>query len=299
MQPESPGPRGAMPFLWIIGGLAIGIAFAKLFLWSDTQFSQPPVGLRPKVDASAPSASGDAKDSTNPPTSANESSPGEVALGAHDPANPAHMGPDLPDSSWRPDPLQGTIPGSTVPPVSPVVMKDPAAQEAAKEVTFTEITVIVPEAEIDETGQHVLELAKSAGAGVQSQALSETGWLGDAREVLLSISPDRAKQVEGDLLKLGTAQATDRWTGPYSERQFRVERMLRDAKLDYEARVRKLLVKYLDDAPEVLRAQEQLAEISRALSAVKRVPSDKSAIRVLIGRKAVTFGADSTKASGT
>ncbi|MBI5707945.1 MAG: hypothetical protein HZC36_13250 [Armatimonadetes bacterium] len=285
-----------MSFLWIIGGLALGIGFAKVFLWSDSQYSIPPAGPKPKVGAPLqPPGAGSSEDQTPP----HETAPDSVALNAHDPASPTHMGPDLPGISWRPDPLQGSISGPGVPPVSPVVVKDPAAQEAAKEVTFTEITVIVPEADIDSIGHQVADLAKSAGAGVQSQATSETGWLGDAREMLLAIPPDRAKQVESELLKLGSAQATDRWTGPYSERQFRVERMLRDAKLDYEARVRKLLIKYLDDAPEVLRAQEQLAEIGKALSAIKRIPSDKSAIRVLIGKKAISFGAENARASGT
>lgn len=290
----------AAPYIWLFFGLVLGLSLTMALLvdrsgkgkmasdigkigaqYADGQ--QEPIDLQ-KLEGEA---SGQPDPNAHPdPTAPGEDPP---LTGAPDAGSglPSVQGPPPPIPS-SPNPLAGTIPGqpgmgSNVPPVNPVVMEDPKSREAETTVQFHELFVLTSELDFDAARGKLLAAAKSHGGKLLVEVMRDPEFPDMGGDFVFSIPSGKADAFRQTVLRMPSASTTDEWQGPFVERHYRVNRFLRDKVYSLETQLGKLLVKYLDDAPEVVRVKRDLDRFKSAESNLKPAPVTAQAFRVTLG----------------
>lgn len=301
----SPWPR-MIPVLCVLGGFILGaVAMMVQGYGSAPKAKTPDLALnRPSVagplgqapNLSEPEAG--VKPGENPtgeePTDQTQGTPnGEIP-----PADPSTLNPDpgvapgagtnptTPPGGTPPPPLAGALPEGPIlggnAPLKPIVIEP--EKEPVILADYTEYLSIVPEKDVEPTLRQVETLARSAGGQVQMEFEHDPDRPELGKDVIIAVPKENAAKLKEALLKSASAQEGDTWSGPISERQFRMERFLREARGTLEVRLTRLKVRYHEDAPAVVRTAETIARIQNALKAFRRIPAEKEAIRVFVGR---------------
>lgn len=272
-----------------VGGVLLlaGVAIGFLIGYSSAP-NRPPMEasggstMREPIPGPIPAAeespndvkSNDAPSEEPPATKANPST-----------ANPPTSPPSMNGAFPRGD-ISGGISSSGVPgglaPINPIVIESP--EPAAAPARYTEFTVIVAEAEVSAAHARVAELMQEAGARILLRFAHEPDRPEAGREIVAAVPPQAAGKLAEKLEAIPGAQLSDRWSGPQSQRHVQAQKFLLNAVNGLEKRVRELKLRFLDDAPDVVRSSTALEHYRGALSALKPAPADMEAIRVFIGK---------------
>lgn len=182
----------------------------------------------------------------------------------------------------------GPIPGGPVAPITPVVLTDSmsgAEREARKETRYVEISIRVPQVDLGSARARVASIAKSAGGSSKPIFEARTIRASEREGLLLSAPASKLDEVVSKFMGIEIASLRDEWKGPFSERQIRIERNVRDALSALELEERQALERYLDDAPPVVDVRERIEKMRRELASLPRVPSGMAAVRVYLGHR--------------
>lgn len=278
------------PLFWLSGGLALGLLAAGTLLRGGGDETEPvgtPLQPQPAVvtpqgtpvaDPSLDQADVEGKFGVRPGQESPAGAPGAATTGPHAP-NTSVTAP--------PEPLTGALPSGPMPspvgPLKPIVIDD-SPPSAAVQSSYFEIMDVVGETDFDAAVGRARSLAASNGAQVLLEFRLDPGRPEVGLDLFISVPRANAVKLREDLARAGSAQETEQWTGPHSERHARVERDYRERARQLESKLRQLLVKYLEDAPEVVRTQESLDRMKKALGSLKPVGPERDVVRVFVGK---------------
>lgn len=274
--------------LVLIFGVAIGVLIAPNF--GQKRATNLAIGTGLPPDERPPeTAPGEQESPPAPPSDETNATP-ETKLppDADTKANPA-ADPNTkanPATSGGPSPLTGSLPGGTtssgVGPVNPIVIESPEVR--APSAQYFEYLIIVAEVDVAPMVQRVTGAIRSAGGQMHLQFTHDPERPELGQEAIAAINSDSAGKLADELLKIDRAVETDRWSGPLEDRQLRAQRFLRDAVNQMDRRIRELQVRFLDDAPEVVRLTEARDRYRQGLQSFRKVPAGKEIIRIYVGK---------------
>lgn len=187
-----------------------------------------------------------------------------------------------------PDTLPGSISPGSVAPVNPVVIETPPNRGGLAE--YREYTLVVAEADVAGTRQRLLDLLREFQGQTSLQFTHDPDRPELGQDLLASLPAERAASFFESLNRMSGSQETDRWSGAAEDRDLRMKRFLREAVNGLEKRVRELKVRYLDDAPEVVRNSEMQAHYRKGLESVKSIPAARPAVRIFVGKSLPPWG---------
>lgn len=280
--PSNPAFRPAIPLLFLLIGIGIGVAIAvtlmqrkeeeNLVRRDDSVLAKTPAGL------------------ATPPTAKEISEREAVKISV----SPVPYGPPEPPLEKTPDPTQalptrlgGKLPSGEISggpgtgPMSPIVVErdKPAGPTGA----YVEFNMLVAENEVEPLAGRVKQLVRGAGGQVLLEFRYEPDRPEVGTEIVISVPKAKASKLEADLRSAGAAEI-DRWTGPISERGYRMGRFLRDRLEVLNLRMKELRVRFLSDAPDVIWAKESIERYEKAIAWIKPPPREMAGLKVFIGR---------------
>jgi len=207
-------------------------------------------------------------------------------IGASGPASTSPPTGTLP-SGPIPDRLPGEI-NSGVAPVNPVDSETGPPRTSSAE--YREYTIVVSESDVESTHRRVSGLIQEAKGQISLSFVHDPDRPELGQDLVAGVDPDKASKLYEALDRLSGSQETDRWSGFVDDRALRAQRFLRDAINGLEKRIRELKVRYLDDAPEVVRNSEMQSHYQRGLNSMKAIPAGKPVIRVFVGKSLPPWG---------
>lgn len=164
--------------------------------------------------------------------------------------------------------ISGTIPDAPAAGTSPFnpgpIFVSPDEKESPK-TTLVDVRLSVSD------GDKALSLAQvvAAKAGGVAIQFDENASEGPATGALLFVPQNRLADAEKALGGVGSIVIKDHWSGTNADRLDRLQGTAESAVSDLRVRRQELLVKYLDDAPQVTLVDQEIERIQRSLSALR------------------------------
>lgn len=300
-----PEPRESGSSVGLIAALLLGVGIggAVMYLTNSGQSDQktallPPVASPPLATAPAEPAPSPGLVATNtsggslfPPLDLTWMVPPEAATPSPAPApapGPVAGGPGVtpPRGGGVPSPLRGQIDAPTggFAPMRPTVLPDINGSQpsVAEPVEVPMVTLTFSVGDGAAAASSVIGIARNyGGVGVPvTEVLDRRTRNG----CLVYVPQDRLDAFLGNLNGVGSLMERVRWRGSEGERRARLASEAERRLDDLQADRKNLLIKYLDDAPEVKEIDEQIALQRKAISALRlRAPGPKMvAVRVLM-----------------
>ncbi len=177
----------------------------------------------------------------------------------------------------------GTISGNPNLPVQPIVIGDPQAEPPEPKVQMRDVAIAVGAADFESLGERLASLAQSSGGRSEKFIVPGSADSAEVEGIVLEVPEKSLRNVLQKVQASGPSTVLDEWSGAGADRESRLERPLRLRLAELEKERQKLLLKYLDDAPLVLRVTEKIELAKRQLRAVRAVPASSAVVRVYFG----------------
>lgn len=279
-------PERIHPMAWgvvgVIGGIVLTFGILRLtgvYPFNAQEKDSPPPLTRGAV---AQSGGTDTTESPAPetpiPSSEEPTTPGEATE-----EQPQPTSADSTPGSTSPTPqIGGPLP---VGPVNPIVIGPGEGIESGVKCQLVEAVVFVPQADLESVRSQFVKLALDSKGKAVTFSEAPVGEVPGREGVLLSLPESALEATLARVLQAGTSSVTERWTGPPGERRDRIERPFRDGLYELLKEERKLLERYLEDAPEVKYVRERISETRRQQSLLLSPPPENAALRIYLLHK--------------
>ncbi len=144
---------------------------------------------------------------------------------------------------------------------------DPAPKQTPEEPASVKGLLVTVRLDVSDPDGAVRELQGIAGkAGGLAIQFDEVAVKETAEGAIMLVPATRAAEVEKALSSVGGVVASDHWNGSASNRIDRVESSAQDRISDLHLKRQELLVKYLEDAPQIKHIDEDTDRITKSLN---------------------------------
>lgn len=258
---------GLQRALFLLLGVALGGALVLGTLAWARRESPRVVDRRPAATVEPNLPRGHENAIQNPATPKPTAQDGNLPKGGA----PVAAGIPKPGAAKKPPVKQisGTIPDAPLAPgTSPFnpgpIFVSPDEKETPK-ATLVDVRLTVSDGD-KAFSQAQVVAAKAGGVAIQ---FDEHASEGPATGALLFVPQNRLADAEKALSGVGSIVIKDRWSGTNADRLDRLQATAESAVSDLRVRRQELLVKYLEDAPQVTLVDQEIERIQRSLSALR------------------------------
>lgn len=274
-RPSSPRANlGLQRALFLLLGVALGGGLVLGTLaWARREAPRvadrrPPATVEPNLPRGHENA---VQNSVPPKPTADDGAPPKGATPLAAKPNPGNEGPGNAGPGKAPPPKQisGTIPdaplSSGTSPFNPGPIFVSPDEKASPKTTLVDVRLSVSDGD-KALSQAQVVAAKAGGVAIQ---FDEHASEGPATGALLFVPQNRLADAEKALGGVGSIVIKDHWSGTNADRLDRLQGAAESAVSDLRVRRQELLVKYLEDAPQVTLVDQEIERIQRSLSALR------------------------------